>query len=141
MKRFRRWMVLTILGIILISGLVLLKRAHESGTEMGISLVNVLIGGMLIGTSLFGPQLRRWLGVRRWSDHFTVPRFRRAAQIEEVLSRVSVGLLGIGLAFSGAAHSFSSSLETTFAIQLIIYGSAMLIFLITVGVNLANRHA
>lgn len=127
-----RRVIVVLCSIAIMAAPLFIARLNGMGVEAGLELTRLVLGAVMIASGLFMPQMRRWLGTRESGSQFTVPRFRRAARVEDVAMRAFFVLFGIENLFSGVAsyfHAFSATAE--FVVRMVLLGMALLAILVS----------
>jgi hypothetical protein len=99
-----------------------------------------ILGSFVILLALFNRQLLQFIMIKPLSEVFTTPRLQRSAKVTEKLGVLFLAIFGIGFLVQGIGPQFLSNKETH-TISITILGLSGLIFLVAVGVVLANWKA
>jgi len=93
-------------------------------------------GLMAMGIGIFMPQLNRLMGMPNPEEQFTVPKFKRSAQLNGRIARAVLILIGLGMIVNGLdPHVLPHSLATIIAYTLLALATLgiLLMFIITTG--------
>lgn len=91
-------------------------------------------GLVTLGMGLFLPQLNRLVGAPSQEEKFTVPKFKRTAQLNGRISRALLVFLGLRMIVNGVgSHLMPQSLATIIAYTLLALAflSILLMIIIT----------
>lgn len=61
----------------------------------------VVLGLVTLALGLFLPQFNRLMGMPPQADRFTVPKFKRTAEVNGRIARIVLILLGLGIVLNG----------------------------------------
>ena len=92
-----------------------------------------IIGAAAVGTGIFMPRLNQLMGTPKPEDRFTVPKFKRTAQLNGRIARAVLILLGLGMLMNGIGPLIlSSSLVTVVAYTLLALAILGILFMILI---------
>lgn len=95
-----------------------------------------VFGLAAVGIGIFMPQLNRLMGTPSQEEQFTVPKFKRTAQLNGRISRIVLIFLGLGMLVNSIGpHILPPSLVTIAAYTLLALASLgiLLMIIITTG--------
>jgi len=90
-----------------------------------------------VGIGIFMPQFNQLMGTPSQEDRFTVPKFKRTAQLNGRISRAVLILLGLGMLINGVGpHVLSPSLVSIIGYTLLaLAGLGILLMIIITSGN------
>lgn len=95
------------LGLCLLAGCAADGQAQSAAAPLPLGTIFWTIAGLTtMSLGLFMPQVNRMMGWPTAESRFTVPKFKRTAQLNGRISRAVLLLLGLGMLINGVGSRF-----------------------------------